>query len=232
FKGQALSRSGDYQKALAAYERADKATGRPVGPRESRIFHERAIAYNGLRQYDKALAAADRAIELGDNSPWLRSHRGSALLSLERFDEAISDFNRFRNGGDTGMALQFRGECYVRKRQWREALADFNELVRLEPDNLYCWHLLAVAQLAAGNLDDYRSTCAKMLERFGQTKSPAEALWITYAIVTRDDALSDKSELVRLAKFGSTNAPGAQRAHAAALYRARDYKGALEEFEV
>src|SRR5262249_14395811 len=94
FKGQALSRISQYQKALADFERAEQVAQGP----QSRIFHERAIAYNGLRQYDKALAAADRAIELGDSSPWLRTHRGSALAGSGKLPAAIEDFTRAAEG--------------------------------------------------------------------------------------------------------------------------------------
>jgi serine/threonine protein kinase/Tfp pilus assembly protein PilF len=228
-KGQALSRTSEYQKSLAAFEHAEQASQSPM----SALFHERAVAYNGLRQYDKALAAADRAVELGDQSAWLRYHRGEALFGLNRFDDAISDFDRFRAGEPTGnQVLQLRGECYARKKQWREALADFNEAVRLEPDNPERWYSLVIATLASGNVAEYRSASEKMLEQFRETKSPFAAAELAYAAVVRADAVSDKKELVRLAKLGVKLAPGEQRVYAAALYRAGDYQGALEQFDV
>src|SRR5262249_48106833 len=63
-------------------------------------------------------------------------------------------------------------------------------------------------------------------------KHPHEAAQTAYACVLRDDAVADKQELVRLAKFGVKRGPGEQRVYGAALYRAGDSKGAIEQFEV
>jgi serine/threonine protein kinase/Flp pilus assembly protein TadD len=93
-KGFAHNRKGEYGKALSAFERAEQIAKTP----SSAMFHEQAIAYVGLRQFDKALAAADGAIELGDNSPWLRYHRGSALAGAGKLPAAIEDFTRAAEG--------------------------------------------------------------------------------------------------------------------------------------
>src|SRR5262249_6687188 len=52
------------------------------------------VAYNGLRQYDKALAAADRAIELGDRFAFIRYHRAEALAGAGKLPAAIEDLTR------------------------------------------------------------------------------------------------------------------------------------------
>src|SRR5262249_2100654 len=96
----------------------------------------------------------------------------------------------------------------------------------------YRRYMLGTAHRAAGHVDDYRSTCAKMLARFRETKSPQEAASFAYCSIVRDDAVADKQELVRLAKLGSNVRPGSERIHAAALYRAGDHQGALEQFDV
>src|SRR5262245_36953970 len=85
---------------------------------------------------------------------------------------------------------------------------------------------IRIAGLASGNVAEYRSACEKMLERFRETKSPFAAADFAYASVVKADAISDKQELVRLARIGVNLAPGAQRVHAAALYRVDNYKGA------
>jgi tetratricopeptide (TPR) repeat protein len=228
FKGQALSRSGEYQKSLAAYERAEKVSQNP----SSGMFHERAIAYNGLRQFDKALASADRAAQLGDNSAWLRIHRAEALAGLRRMDEAISDYSAFLQGVAThAWGWQARGACYADKGQWSQARADFREALRLEPEHSEFHYELVIAELAAGNLDGYRAECRKMANRFGNTTTASHGNNIAYVAVVLPDSGIDKEEQVRLARIGVGVFKGNERLLGAALVRAGQYEAAIEQFD-
>ena len=231
-KGQALSRRGDYQKSLAAYERAERVLQRPLLGTESALFHERAGAYNGLRLFDKALAAADRAIELGDNSTWLHYHRAVALAGLRRTDEAIGDLSEtLKTVTTNAWCWRMRGACYAEKGQWSRACADFAEAVKLELEHSEFHYELVIAKLAANNLDGYRAECQKMRERFGNTANAEHCSNICYVAVVLPESGIEKNDLVRLARQGVTFFAGNERLLGAALVRAGQYEAAIEQFD-
>jgi serine/threonine protein kinase/Flp pilus assembly protein TadD len=227
-KGIAHNRSREYQKALAALERAEQVAKRP----DSGLFHERALAFDGLRQFDKALAAADRAIELGDNSGWLRFHRGNALAGLRRNDEAISDLSETLKEAPTApWVWRIRGACYAETGQWSRARADFAEALRLKPEHSEFHYELVIAELAANNLDGYRAECKKMRERFGNTTSASHGNNIGYVAVVLPDSGILKDDLVRLARQAVALFAGNERLLGAALVRAGQYEAAIEQFD-
>lgn len=60
------------------------------------ILADNGAEFAGQNQPDKAVEAWDKALELDPDNTELLYYRGTALLSLDRKDDACKDFNRVK----------------------------------------------------------------------------------------------------------------------------------------
>ena len=65
--------------------------------------------------------------------------------------------------------LRIRGDFWARTGDWQAAVADFSELVKLEPDNHEGYYALAPLLVQTGNLEAYRRFRGQILAHFGAT---------------------------------------------------------------
>ena len=132
------------------------------------VHANRGVSYLLSQQYDAAIAAADRALEINPRLAEAYVVRGEAYLDGKgQFDQAIADFNRALeiNPGFDG-AYYNRGLAYARKGQYEQAISDFNKVLEINPkDARAYWNK------------------ARALETIGQLKEAVEAYeaFILYA---------------------------------------------------
>jgi stress-induced-phosphoprotein 1 len=88
-KGNAAFSKGDYQTAITFYGEAIA-----LDPSDHTFYSNRSASYASLNQHEKALADADKAIQL--KSDWMKGHyrRGVSLLALGRLNEAIKSLQK------------------------------------------------------------------------------------------------------------------------------------------
>ena len=119
---------------------------------ERRRIKERRDA--ALRSFDKAYKAKDfhgarRALgpALIDHpdDPALIFRKGKCFFELERYDEALVDFNKSwsKSGSSSDLryrARDYRGLCFERMRQYDQAIREFTEALKLRPQeaDTYC----------------------------------------------------------------------------------------------
>src|SRR4030095_4350225 len=85
-QGQALSRQGEYTKALPYFDRTIS-----LDPQNGQAFHDRGVCYHKLNQYDKAIW--DYTIAIGINQQDAASYfnRGEAYSQLKQYQLASED---------------------------------------------------------------------------------------------------------------------------------------------
>src|SRR5262249_25851763 len=91
-----------------------------------------------------------------------------------------------------------RGAVYARLGQWDQAAADGAKTLELGDKRLKVERDYALLCLATANTDQYRRTCARLLERFGQTKDPAVANNVAWACVLAPNAVDDAKRPLQL----------------------------------
>jgi tetratricopeptide (TPR) repeat protein len=92
-KGQILSRQGRFRQAIEQYSRAAD-----MKETYARAYLQRAHAYRRIGAYELAVEDYSRLMghaETADN--WTQYQRATPLWILGRTDEAIADYERFRN---------------------------------------------------------------------------------------------------------------------------------------
>jgi serine/threonine protein kinase/cytochrome c-type biogenesis protein CcmH/NrfG len=146
-RGTIYLEKADYRKAIA-----DLTMAITLDNRDFRSYSRRATAY--LRQGNHVGAIADftRAIEI---DPDARDYigRGRAYWSAGSDDAAIADMNQAIKLDPTSAdGYASRASLYFNRRQWKEALADFNAALSHDGDDPYLLgdaaRLLATAPVA------------------------------------------------------------------------------------
>jgi len=113
--------------------------------------------------------------------------------------------------------------------QWLQAAADFAKVAEFNPDQAGISYFRALACLAGDDLDGYRRTCARMLERIAPNARPADAYWIVWTCALGPGSTAEPAQTVRLAeKVVANPLPAFDSATAlgASLYRARRFEEA------
>src|SRR5262249_9532774 len=124
-----------------------------------------------------------------------------------------------------------RGAVYARLGQWDQAAADGAKTLELGDKRLKVERDYALLCLATANTDQYRRTCARLLERFGQTKDPAVANNVAWACVLAPNAVDDAKRPLQLAEKAVYIHPGVANyltTLGAALYRANRPEEAVQ----
>ena len=88
------------------------------------------------------------------NAGW-RQARAIAYERQGKLDEAIADISEAINlaPADVYHYYNTRGNFYLAKEDYDRALADYNQSLRLRPDNAYAWNNAGVARRAKGDYD-------------------------------------------------------------------------------
>lgn len=148
---------GWVEDPAAAVQRAETAARRALAAdspgASARALGVLASLHTFTRDYDAALAEADRAIDLNASDAFAHSLRGGALMWLGRIPESIAASEAARRY-DPRLASEANfnlGMAYYLGGRYRDALNAFNESLRYEPEIVF---LQAGRASAAAQLGD------------------------------------------------------------------------------
>jgi adenylate cyclase len=122
--------------------------------------------YQMMKQFEKAIAAGKRSVELDPNGAQVNLILGQTFLYAGRPDEAIEYItNAIRlNPFPPYLYPSNLGLCYLQKGQYEEALTEFKKAVQLAPKSPPIHHSLAVTYALLDRKDEARASAAKCLE--------------------------------------------------------------------
>ena len=99
-------------------------------------YNNRAWAYIGKRDYDRAIADLNEAIRLDPRNSAAYNNRGWAYIDKRDYDRAIADLNEaIRLDPRNSEAYNNRGWAYNGKGEYDRAIADTSEAIRLDSKN-------------------------------------------------------------------------------------------------
>jgi tetratricopeptide (TPR) repeat protein len=192
--GLAKERSGDYQGAIADYNRAIE-----LNPKYAVAYDDRASAKGLAGDNDGALADCNKAIELNPRYALAYANRGGAKGEKGDLDGATADCNRaleldpncmlaYDNRGtiksregdldgakaDYDHAIELspkfavtynnRGTVEESKGEYHDAVVDFNEAIQLDPKFAIAYVNRAGAKMHRGHYEDAIADCNRAIE--------------------------------------------------------------------
>ncbi len=128
-RGFAYARKGDYDHAIADF---DKAIA--LAPRDAMAYSGRGLVYAEKGDYDRAIADCDKAVRLAPRDAIAYRRRGMIYAKKGDYDCAIADFDKaIALAPRDALAYSRRGDAYYEKGDYARAIADFDKAVELAP---------------------------------------------------------------------------------------------------
>ena len=159
-RGHAKRTSGDYDGAIAEFDRAIE-----LDPVDAGAYHGRGEAKRGKGDYDGAIADCDRAIELDPNDPGGCNIRGMSKWQKGDYDGAIADFDRaIELDPDHAGAYYIRGMIKEDTEDYEGAIADFDHAIELDSDDTGVYNHRAFAKWKLGNYEGAIADFERVLE--------------------------------------------------------------------
>jgi adenylate cyclase len=124
------------------------------------------ILYLWMRQYEKAIAAGNRSIELDPNVAFTHAILGVTLCYADRPDEALSRIKQAFRLNPISPYWYFveLGRCYRTKGQYEEALTEYKKALRLNPNVLLNHVSLAIIYVLLDRQEEAAASAKKALE--------------------------------------------------------------------
>lgn len=102
------------------------------------IYRKRGFAYKRVKEYDRAIADYNHAIELSPHYARAYASRGSAYRSLRKYDLAIADYNRaLELWPNYPWVYAGRGRIYIYRKEYIKSINDLNHAIEIAPN--YAW---------------------------------------------------------------------------------------------
>jgi tetratricopeptide (TPR) repeat protein len=117
------------------------------------------------RQHDKAIASAERALELSPSGVRPLTSLGTALIFACRFSEAVQYFEQAIRLDPFPPSTLFRnlGGAYRGMGRYEEAIVQFKKALKLEPDDLFTHLGLAHTYIKLGREKEAQAEAAEVL---------------------------------------------------------------------
>ena len=146
-----------------AYEMANKAL--TLDDSLDTPHYVLGLIYVYMREYDKAIAEGEKAVELNPNGAEALAFLGYFLNVAGRPAEAITVLDKAMRLNPMPPAFYYAwlGISYRLTNQYDKAIAILEKGLRVQPDNTICLIQLAAAYSLAGRQEDARKTAAEFL---------------------------------------------------------------------
>jgi tetratricopeptide (TPR) repeat protein len=134
-----------------------------------------------LQDYRRAARDFTQAIKLGEGTGWeVYAGRASAYYFLGNFRRSIRDFTTAESLGSAGPELYLmRGTMLQLQEKQHRALADFERLVEISPDNAPAYNGRCWSLAKTGKLEEALQDCNKAL----QLDATVTNIWDSRALV-------------------------------------------------
>jgi tetratricopeptide (TPR) repeat protein len=192
-----------------------------------------------MRNWRAALYHLDRLIEANSEDEQLLARRASGDSNLDQSETAVSEKSVAQVTApqtlESHQKLQSRGRQYLVAGEWDEARSEFMKVFNLAPDDLETTFEYAGVLLLAGDLEDYKQLCARLLNRGNKLKCfsypERRSNLVARICLLATDPGADTAQLSTLAERAvkaESNRPWNLHSLGLAHYRAGQYGEAIK----
>ncbi len=155
----------------AATELLEKVTARSTNPK---LFAALGSAYEQARDYEKAVQAYRRAVELDKGNTEYVRLLGQNLVYAEQYDEALAQYKALAAAEPRdGNAFLRLGQIYRQQRKYDLALENLKKAEELVPDSLEVPYNLALLYDSQGKPEEAIRVIRKLLDQTAKA-NPSE----------------------------------------------------------
>jgi len=131
--GSVLSEAKDYKAMAETYDKAVEVIGPVPKQGDWSIFFQRGIAYERLKQWDKAEPNFRKALELNPEQPQVLNYLGYSLVDMNlNLDEGLDMVRRAVDARpDDGYIVDSLGWAYFRMGKFDDAVTELERAVQL-----------------------------------------------------------------------------------------------------
>jgi tetratricopeptide (TPR) repeat protein len=185
-------------RALKDYTEAIRIDPKAVGS-----LLNRSHIYNQRRDYDRAIADANRAFEggLSDYGKQVGyGERGYAYQAKGDNDRAIADYtDSIRLDANNNVALIARGNAYLAKGDPDRAIGDYDHVIARDPKYAIAYNNRALAYRAKGDLDRVIADCSQAIALYPKYRDAYFNRGYAYRIKRDfDRAVADYDQMIAL----------------------------------
>src|SRR5512139_3139343 len=144
-----------YIDAVNTYTQVIRTNKGEIGIDEiAKVFTGRALAYQGLKEYDKAIDDLSNAIRLDEKNPEHYQNRAAVYSILDDKERAIEDLTKAieLSPRTTATYLQ-RGAAYIATGNRDGAVKDYAKVLEFEPKNRMALYNIGLAYRLKGQND-------------------------------------------------------------------------------
>ena len=132
---------------------------------DPRVYHALTNLYIMRRQYEKAIATAERTLDLSPSSARAHSSMGMTLRFVSRFSEAIPFIEQAIRLDPYPPAVTFRhlGSCYRSVERYEEAITAYRKALQKNPDDIFTHLGLAVTYVKLDREEEAQAEAKEVL---------------------------------------------------------------------
>lgn len=140
--------SGEYQEAVKSFDKSIQ-----IQPKFDPAWRWRGMALLNLNKYPEALQSFEQIVKIDPEDDSAHLLRSVVLFRFERFQEALDISNRVLQKSPNSWAYFVRGSARLAAKDFKNALLDLNEAIRLNPEFIetVAYSLRGVARFATGD---------------------------------------------------------------------------------
>jgi tetratricopeptide (TPR) repeat protein len=104
-------------------------------PNLAEAYNDRANAYAGLNQHERAIPDFDKSVEINPNYAGAYYNRGNSYAKLNKYERAIQDYDKaIELNPNLIESYVNRGNSYAELNRHKRAIQEFNKALELNPD--------------------------------------------------------------------------------------------------
>jgi tetratricopeptide (TPR) repeat protein len=140
--------------SIAQAEKKDSSVPLPE-VRDAEFYFKEGLAYDRQGQYDQAIAAYNRALEMNPTWPsGIYNCRGNAYSAKGEYDRAIEDYTKaIELNPKEAVAFYNRGNIYFKKGEYLQAIADYNKAIEIHPNYAQAQENIALIYYQQGEVE-------------------------------------------------------------------------------
>ncbi|MEO0843712.1 MAG: tetratricopeptide repeat protein [Cyanobacteria bacterium J06643_5] len=150
---------------------------------KAELLREKGRIFDAAEEYEAALVAIDKAIEIKPeyHSAW--NNRGQILRELRRLEEAVTSYDKaIEIKPEYYQAWVNRGNILLQLRRLEEAVTSYDKAIEIKPDYHQAWVFISIALRELGSLEKAVTSCDKAIE----IKPDSYVAWRTRGIALKD----------------------------------------------